>query len=610
MKAYLFALIISIFFLLLTLKILNNRKNSQLSTTWSISIILMTVWCIGLICQILFSEKYNIPPIYFDYITGIGGYFLPLAVYFICNIYVETHIKLKKIHILLFIIPIISLILLWTSNFHHLYYEQYSIYMNETLVGPWFYIYASYEYILLFLGISKLLKFCIKNSGFFSKQSILIILGISVPIIANIIGTLQIIPMTVYVTPICFSFTLLILSIAIFKFNFLDAAPIALQKIVDRISDSYLVLNESDIVIDFNRTFLSTFELSDSEIRNKNIDTFIKHQAYSINNKKFQNSLKKLKNTAKTQKFNETFGKIEKTFTIEISDIVSQEKYLGCIILFKDITQHIHDMETIKNNQDMLVERERLASLGQMIGGISHNLKTPIFSIAGGLEAIHDLIEEYKASIDAPQVTKEDMYAIGNDMDEWIDKLKKHLEYMSDIITAVKGQAVTFSENTNIDFHISEAFKQVEILMQHDLKHSYTNLYITNEIPEDITLKGNMNGLIQVIDNLISNAIYAYKSMNKTDQAIDLSAKYINSSNSIEIRVKDYGPGLPKDVQNKLFKEMITTKGKEGTGLGLFMSASNIKAQFKGNLTFETKEGKGTTFIITLPILENVNIEK
>jgi len=51
-----------------------------------------------------------------------------------------------------------------------------------------------------------------------------------------------------------------------------------------------------------------------------------------------------------------------------------------------------------------------------------------------------------------------------------------------------------------------------------------------------------------------------------------------------------------------LFKEMITTKGKNGTGLGLFMSYSNIRAHFNGNITFKTKQGEGTTFYITLPM--------
>ena len=60
---------------------------------------------------------------------------------------------------------------------------------------------------------------------------------------------------------------------------------------------------------------------------------------------------------------------------------------------------------------------------------------------------------------------------------------------------------------------------------------------------------------------------------------------------------------MSKEVQNKLFKEMITTKGKNGTGLGLYMSYSTIKGKFNGNITFESKEGVGTTFTITIPII-------
>ena len=59
---------------------------------------------------------------------------------------------------------------------------------------------------------------------------------------------------------------------------------------------------------------------------------------------------------------------------------------------------------------------------------------------------------------------------------------------------------------------------------------------------------------------------------------------------------------MPLSVQETLFKKMITTKGKNGTGLGLFMSYSNIKAHFNGDITFESKEGKGTQFDIILPL--------
>ena len=95
---------------------------------------------------------------------------------------------------------------------------------------------------------------------------------------------------------------------------------------------------------------------------------------------------------------------------------------------------------------------------------------------------------------------------------------------------------------------------------------------------------------------MISNAIQAYNG--KTEQNIDLILS--KSDDNLVISVRDYGCGLPKKVQDKLFKEMITTKGKNGTGLGL--SYSTIKAHFNGNITFESKEGEGTTFNIILPL--------
>ena len=135
----------------------------------------------------------------------------------------------------------------------------------------------------------------------------------------------------------------------------------------------------------------------------------------------------------------------KKYFNIEINGIRNKNSYLGTLILFKDTTQHVLDMKTSRDNQNMLMERERLASLGQLIGGIAHNLKTPIMSISGATEGLHDLIQEYDASIGDPEVTNEDHHEIAKDMNSWITKIKSYTEYMSDIITAVKGQAVTLS---------------------------------------------------------------------------------------------------------------------------------------------------------------------
>ena len=230
--------------------------------------------------------------------------------------------------------------------------------------------------------------------------------------------------------------------------------------------------------------------------------------------------------------------------------------------------------------------------------GIAHNLKTPIMSIAGAAEGLHDLIKEYELSIGDPEITVQDHHDIAKEMASWVSKIKTHTSYMSDVITAVKGQAVVLSEDMIEIFTIEELIKRVNILMRHELQNALVELNFSIQVSSDFKYRGNINSLIQVINNMISNSIQCYEG--KPNQSIDLTIKVEN--NNLVISIRDYGPGLPEVVKEKLFKEMITTKGKNGTGLGLFMSYSNIRAHFNGNITVDSEKGKGTQFNILLPL--------
>ena len=580
--------------------ILKSKSKKQIKKIFSFNLICLLICTIGQITQILFSQKLGIKPIYFDYFVYIGTCFLPISVYFTGLSFENTKIQFKKKYIVLFIIPIISLLILWTNDYHHLFYKQYSTSIADTVYGPYMVIHNIYSYILLGLGIIYMLKFSIKNSGFFSKQSLLIVLGVSVPVIVNILGTFKIIPMSIYVTPITFTITIICCAIAIFKFQFLNVTPIALQKIVDRISDGYVVLDDNNVITDFNKTFLDIFKLSSDDIRSKNFIKLL--QSKEVNRQaivKIDKSIEKANETETTVSFEQHFSEIKKYFKIEITPINSDNTSLGTLFLFKDITQHKEDMETIRNNQDILMERERLAGLGQLIGGIAHNLKTPIMSIAGATQGLENLIKEYDESIDDPLVNSQDHHDIAKDMEAWIPKIRAHLEYMSDIITTVKGQAVaSLSTDDSEEFTISELVKRVNILMKHELKNAYIYLNILMKVDENTVIDGNVNVLVQVVNNIISNAIQAYDGKHDQNIQFEISQK----ENNMIFSITDFAGGLSKEVQDRLFKEMVTTKGKNGTGLGLYMSYSNIKAHFGGDITYKTEEGKGTTFNIVIPI--------
>ena len=579
-------------------KLIKPKEKKDLSKIFILIFGLILFWLVCMILQIIFLNKYNINLKYFFDLYYISICFLPVAFYIMTSIFENGKMIFKKENLLLMIIPITSLILLWTNDLHHLFYKEYSMSLS-TAYGPWFYVHTYYTYLLLAISLIKLLRYSIKNSGFFSKQALLLIVGSLAPIVVNMLGSIGSISVSIYATPIAFSVTIICFTIGIFKFDLFKLAPIALQKIVDRISDGYVVLSDDNAIIDFNQTFLNTFQLKAETLRSNNFIDFLEDREINKSTiSKIERSIQKANTTNETISFEQHFSEIKKYFKIEITPINSENSSLGTLFLFKDITQHKEDMHTIKNNQEILMERERLAGLGQLIGGIAHNLKTPIMSIAGAVQGLENLIHEYEESIDDPLVNSQDHHDIAKDMEEWIPKIRAHLEYMSDIITTVKGQAVALVNNEDDSFTVGELIKRVNILMKHELKNAYIYMNVLMKIDENQTLKGDVNSLVQVVNNIISNAIQAYDG--KHDQNIEL--EITKKGNDVIFSITDFAGGLPKEVQDKLFKEMITTKGKNGTGLGLYMSYSNIKAHFGGDITYETENGKGTTFNIIIPI--------
>ncbi|MEG1501080.1 MAG: HAMP domain-containing sensor histidine kinase, partial [Clostridiales bacterium] len=248
-------------------------------------------------------------------------------------------------------------------------------------------------------------------------------------------------------------------------------------------------------------------------------------------------------------------------------------------------------------------EQERLAFLGQMMGGLAHNLKTPIMSISGCISASGALLDECLSSIDDPQVVADDYREIYGEMESWFEKIKESCSYMSDIITAVKGQAANTGLSQESSFTLDELIKRSRLLMRHELLRGGCNLVTEYDSRQNIVIRGDINNLIQVINNLLSNAIDAQKMSGGGDIIIGVN----KDQDHVKIYVKDTGPGVSESVKKKLFKEMTTSKGTMGTGLGLYISNIVVSGKFGGSLYLEDNPGGGSVFCISLP-LEMVDI--
>ena len=587
----------------LTLALFTRKRKSTLYSLFRVLFLLLSLHVFALIL-LFYYKNFIINPdrlMYIDDISYISTCNLPVVLYFIASKYKDKDIDLWK-YWYLFIIPILSLIIIFTNPLHHLFCKVYAINVSEVILGPYFYVHLVYSYVLLLAAFIRMVKSSVDKAGFLTFGTILIIIGALAPTVPNILASLQLISMDTYVTPILYLITAICFYISIFKLNAFDAVPIALKNIVDIMTDAFIVVEKDGTVRYCNKPF-NNYLANFMQI-NVNDNFFDKvNENKKLNLSDLENDIRKMQSSRTFSEYDWyfTYKNIDKYYEIDLQPILAtkgKKSFIGTLLIFRDITQHMIDMQTIQNNQQMLMERERLASLGQLIGGIAHNLKTPIMSISGAAQGLSDLVKEYDTSIGDTEVTVQDHHAIASDMSEWIEKIKSYTEYMSDVITAVKGQAVTLSEEQSVSFDIDELVKRINILMRHELKNALINFNVFIKTKSDIVLHGNIVSLVQVINNMISNSIQAYNGQSGKDIDFTISKK----KNNLVISIQDYAGGLPKEVQDKLFKEMITTKGKNGTGLGLFMSYSTIRAHFNGDITFETKKGQGTTFYITLPI--------
>lgn len=141
--------------------------------------------------------------------------------------------------------------------------------------------------------------------------------------------------------------------------------------------------------------------------------------------------------------------------------------------------------------------------------------------------------------------------------------------------------------------------------MKYEVKSNLCSLKIINESKRNYKIAGNIGTLVQILNNLISNSIQSYGKIDDTNiesanRKVELIIKEMD--NYILFTVRDYGKGISSEIKDKLFKEMVTTKGIHGSGIGLYMSYTKVKAMFNGDMWFESQEGIGTSFYVKVQI--------
>lgn len=564
-------------------------------------------WIIPLI-GMRFTDPANVEMMFmWDCMTQPGGTLSPAVCLCIAVTFAQGKERMSEGMKALFIPPLITVLVCVTNPMHHLQYKVFSTVKSEIVFGPYMMVSGLYSYVCLIAGIVIMVRFAMKNKNtLYVKQCVLFSVGAICPLIISSISTFTRIEMSITATPLSFIVPLLLNGIAIYRLHLLDIRPIATTQVLDWMSDGYLLVSETGLVISYNKRFRALFASEYGIAENRFLSDCVRAEDISQKTAIY-NMITAIESSreAKTVISYEQAvtvkegGEIRKCYYIaDVSPLILDDKAAGFVVLFKDVTQLKRSMQQLQDSQERMMEQERLAFLGQMIGGLAHNLKTPIMSISGCISAVETLVDEGEESLVDPKVTADDYREIYGEIRDWFSKMKEATSYMSDIITAIKGQAanaVTYEDGT---FTMSEVLKRSRLLMRHELLQGSCQMVTEYDRTKEITLKGDINNLIQVLDNLLSNAIYAQKQVGGGTITVAIGQE----DESLVIQVKDTGPGVSDNVRERLFRTMVTSKGAMGTGLGLYISNAVIRGKFGGSMWMKDNPEGGSIFVVSIPL--------
>ena len=325
---------------------------------------------------------------------------------------------------------------------------------------------------------------------------------------------------------------------------------------------------------------------------------------------------------------------------LDASDFISKPVDMEHLLLSVERALKRHEMKTrikvytkdleglldkkageIKDAHAMLLQSEKLASIGQLAAGVAHEINNPIGFISSNLNTLEGYVKDIKMLMakykDIHSINNEermmllekieslkeevDIEFILDDLDQLVEESKEGADRVKKIVADLKDfSRVDHGEKEF--FNINQGMESTLNIVKNELKYKAEISKEYNEIPEIECYPQELN---QVFMNLLTNASQAIEKRGKIE--IKTGMVYDNGHDFIEIKISDTGTGIAEENLNKIFDPFFTTKdvGK-GTGLGLNISYKIIE-KHNGEIKVKSEVGKGTTFIVKLPCLQPEN---
>lgn len=261
--------------------------------------------------------------------------------------------------------------------------------------------------------------------------------------------------------------------------------------------------------------------------------------------------------------------------------------------------EHLKDsLKKLNDTQDQLVQNEKMASLGGLVAGISHEINTPIGIGVTAASHLQDNISAFKSKFENNALKKSEMAEFVKNSNEASEILLKNLNRAATLIRSFKQVAIDQTTEELRQFELKEYLDGIILSLRPKLKN--TNIKIKLICPESLELNSYPGAYSQIITNFILNSlIHAYEK----DAEGTIIIEVIHEGDHIQIIYCDDGKGVPEDHITKLFEPFFTTRrGRGGSGIGLHLVYNIVTQQLHGSIAVSNNELKGICFRLVIPV--------
>ena len=486
------------------------------------------------------------------------------------------------------IFPIITLIVVWTTEYHHWFFSEISTTVDPIsgllLIwnppGWWFWIHAVYIYGILVFGTYFLLREYWHQRDVYRSQVVINIAAVLLPWFANGLVIFRLLPIQIDITSVTFSASILILGWGFFRYGLLDIAPVAHRAVFESISDAVIVLDPALRIVELNPAALELFNLRSNSVISRSFrDVF--HPWLRLDDSVIQ------RHGYHKEVIFENDGLPARWLDLSISALrATSSNSGGHIITLRDVTELKENEAALAIARDEAVQANSFKT--QLLANVSHELRTPLGVILGYVDLM--------ARKSYGELTGKQISVLG--------RVRESTEYLDGLVSELLDQAQLDSGRLKLastPFEPREVFgntyNQLSILAEaKKLEFSAT---ITDDVP--VSIVGDSHRLKQILVNLISNAI----KFTETGSVTVLIFR--PAPDQWGMQVSDTGPGIAPDAIQTIFepfKQLPEASRilRKGYGLGLSITNQLIRLM-GGKITLESEVGKGTTFTVTLPMV-------